>query len=135
MQKIKYKKLYKFPSSLFHKYKYELLEEHFEDTGIIGYEVIIDGILQLSNNGKLRIGKKYRWDGCSGPTWDDEGNMRGSLIHDAFYQMFREKFLPIYLRKKVDQLFVEICHQDGMCALRCHYYYGAVRLLAGGAAK
>lgn len=78
--------------------------------------------------GTLRILKHYAWDGASGPTWDDKTNMRASLVHDALYQLMRENLLDRKFRKYADQLFRDMCIQDGMGKFRAWYYYQAVRI-------
>jgi len=78
--------------------------------------------------GYLTIHKGYAWDGPSGPAIDTRNFMRGSLIHDALYQLMREKQLDktIY-RKKADRLLQKICGEDGMSSLRAWGVYQAVR--------
>lgn len=74
----------------------------------------------------------YAWDGCSGPTKDDKTNMRAGLVHDIFYQLLREKWLPPVIsgydvRKWADGQLYTICVADGMPKWRATYYYWAVR--------
>ena len=61
--------------------------------------------------------------------------MRGSLIHDALYQLMREKVLPQDVRDEADQILREICIQDGMSKLRAWWVYQAVKIGGAGAAK
>ena len=40
--------------------------------------------------------------------------MRGSLVHDAFYQLLRDGRLPLDVRDQVDALFRRLCREDGL---------------------
>lgn len=118
-----------------HKYKYQLVEDYVHQLGK-GWPVetatpfisILDGILTIK--------KHYCWDGASGPTWDTLSSMRGSLVHDALYQLIRmEKLNPWLDRENADKLFYEICLEDGMWGWRAWAWYKIVCGVAGYAAK
>jgi len=68
------------------RYKYQLTEDYSVDSGIKVKEKIDTPFIILEPDGNLTIKKKYAWDGPSGPTIDTKTFMRGSLVHDAFYQ-------------------------------------------------
>ena len=83
-------------------------------------------------DGVLTISVGYAWDGPSGPTFDTKDFMRGSLVHDALYQLMREGAISRALyRKYADQLLREICLEDGMSKFRAWYVYKAVRMFCG----
>lgn len=83
----------------------------------------------------LVVKKGYAWDGPSGPTWDTPAFMRGSLVHDALYQLMRLAYLKkTTYRPLADRVLKEICIEDGMWPLRAGYIYYAVRWFAGSAA-
>jgi hypothetical protein len=112
------------------KYKYQLLEEFTIQTNIKDQDINLK-FLSLSPDGLLTIHKGYAWDGPSGPTIDTKDFMRGSLIHDALYQLMRLSALDYEVhRKRADEILKEICLVDGMCALRAWYVYQGVRLFA-----
>lgn len=107
--------------------KYKLKQTERIDT-----EIDVDthnGFISLDRS-RLIILEGYAWDGASGPTIDDKTNMRGSLIHDALYQLMREGLLDRAWRKYVDRLFHQICIEDGMNRFRAWYYYRAVRIFS-----
>jgi len=83
----------------------------------------------------LVVKKGYAWDGPSGPTWDTPSFMRGSLVHDALYQLCRLGLVEknIY-RPLADRLLKELCIEDGMWPIRAKYTYYAVRWFAKSAA-
>jgi hypothetical protein len=81
-------------------------------------------------DGYLTINKGYCWDGPSGPTFDTDNFMRGSLVHDCLYQAMRQDLLDIGHRKDVDRLLYKHCIEDGMFKLRAKWVYAGVR--AGG---
>ena len=57
--------------------------------------------------------------------------MRGSLVHDALYQLMRLRALDYKVhRKQADEILREICLEDGMCAFRAWYVYQALRIFA-----
>lgn len=108
------------------KYKYQLMEDYVHD------EVKIDGLAEdintsfiaLTTAGVLTIKNRYAWDGPSGPTIDTPSFMRGSLVHDAMYQLMREKHLDyIEHRDYADKLLKKICLEDKMHPFRAWYVY------------
>ncbi len=115
------------------KYKYNLHSDREFLTNIkVGHPKDL-GLLAIEGNGNLIIRKGYSWDGPSGPTIDTKNFMRGSLIHDALYQLMREGVLPQQLRKKVDNILQEVCIKDGMSKVRAWWVYHGVRI--GGASS
>lgn len=75
----------------------------------------------------LSIKRGYCWDGPSGPTIDTENFMRGSLVHDALYQLFREiSALRVY-RDDADRILERICIEDGMSTFRASLVYWGVK--------
>ena len=110
------------------RYKYQLTEEYGVTIDIHPQEDIELKYIGLSSAGRLRISQYYAWDGPSGPTIDTKSFMRGSLVHDALYQLMRLKKLDCQThRERTDQILCEICKEDGMCALRRWYVYRALR--------
>jgi len=79
-------------------------------------------------NGSLIMDLGYAWDGPSGPTIDTPSFMRGSLVHDALYQLMREGEIDRKHRKYADELLRRICLEDGMNKFRAWYVYRAVRI-------
>jgi hypothetical protein len=61
--------------------------------------------------------------------------MRGSLVHDALYQLMRDEYLDraVY-RDAADRTLQKICKEDGMWSLRAWWVYQGVRLFADPAA-
>lgn len=90
--------------------------------------------LTLDTDGTLTIRAGYAWDGASGPTWDSKSSMRGSLVHDALYQLMRLGLLDIRYRDEADAIFRRICKEDGMWSPRAALWYHAVRIFAKPAA-
>lgn len=92
------------------------------------------GFLNI-RDGMLTIQKHYAWDGPSGPTFDTKTFMRGSLIHDALYQLIREGVLDKKYREQADRILKAICLYSGMNKFRAWYVYHSVRLFGGGGIK
>lgn len=121
--KLKYSKL--------GSYKYKVEEEFYYIVPIYLPAPIEHSYFRLDIDGWLTIRKGYCWDGPSGPTIDTPDFMRGSLVHDVLYQMFRLKLLDHKkYRKMADEVLRDICLFDGMPRWRAWYVYTAVRLFA-----
>jgi len=116
-------------------YKYQLDADYFIKTKIRPPEDIFTRYIILLSDGTLSIKSGYAWDGPSGPTIDTKTSMRGSLIHDALYQLMRMGLLPGSFRCEVDFLFKQICEDDGMSPFRRDYFYFGVKWFARFAAK
>jgi len=104
-------------------------ERSFHGPGGIETEYI-----DLSADGLLTIRAGYAWDGPSGPTRDTKSFMRGSLVHDALYQLMRNNHLPSSCREDADQELHRMCREDGMNRFRAWYVLLGVRKGAGFAA-
>ena len=112
-------------------YKYQLVEEYKIKTIILPEFDIITEYINLTKEGELTILKGYCWDGPSGPTFDTKNFMRGSLVHDALYQLLREEKLHEFRKSKADKLLRKICIEDGMSRIRAYYVYKVVESVAG----
>lgn len=85
-------------------------------------------------HGEVLVRKGYAWDGPSGPTFDTKSFMRGSLFHDALYQLMRLEELPRSLRHQIDELLIELCLEDKMWPLRAKWVMFGVDYFAASAA-
>jgi hypothetical protein len=121
-------------------YKYQLVEDysktngHCFQTGILGFDIKTQ-FITLTPDGFLDIKAWYAWDGCSGPTYDDDTNMRGGLIHDALYQLMRLGLLPMECRAIADKILKQECLKDGMWKIRAWWYFEGVDHFAKFAAE
>ena len=115
-------------------YKYQLVKTFTVHTDIKGYD-IDTRFMKLDEDGLLTIRPGYAWDGPSGPAIDTKNFMRGSLAHDALYQLMRLGFLEIPCRELADKLLVKLCREDGMSRIRAWWVYKTVRAFAGPAAS
>jgi hypothetical protein len=86
-----------------------------------------DDKIHINCTSLLTIKKGYMWDGPSGPTVDTKSFMRGSLVHDALYQLMREKKISLDFKDKADRILQQYCKEDGMNSLRAWYVYRAVK--------
>jgi hypothetical protein len=120
-------------------YKYQVMHDYRLKIDLMPLKAIrreLTRFLSLSPAGVLSIKKYYAWDGPSGPTIDTRDFMRGSLVHDALYQLMREGVLDYKVhRQRVDEILREICLKDGMCKFRAWYVYQAVHIFAEGGAR
>ena len=103
----------------YHKgFKYQLVEDaKFQIKCKVPHNIQTDYI-NLNTNGELTIKDGYAWDGPSGPTIDTKNFMRGSLVHDALYQLMRQELLPIHEKENADNELKRLCLADGMTKLR-----------------
>ena len=116
-------------------YKYQLYASYTHELQIVPP----DGTVKLPfitwhEDGYLIIQSGYAWDGPSGPTWDTDTFMRGSLVHDALYQLMRLGCMDKAHRCYADELLRDICIEDGMWSFRAWYVYKAVRSCGESAA-
>ena len=117
------------------KYKYSLVKDCYYKTGIKVNKPGDHGLIVINEKGDLTVKKGYAWDGPSGPTIDTKSFMRGSLIHDALYQLMREKKIDQSERLKADKILQHICLECGMSKIRAWWVYYALRLFGAGSAK
>jgi hypothetical protein len=116
-------------------YKYQLKETYTIAIAIKPTTPIDTEYIKLDHEGSLTISEGYAWDGPSGPTIDTLTFMRGSLVHDALYQLMRERHLDHEIhRGATDHILQQICLEDGMCSLRAWWVYHAVRIFGDPAA-
>jgi hypothetical protein len=118
-------------------YKYQLKQDYTVEIPIKPDTDLnpAHGFISLSSRGEMRLNSGYAWDGPSGPTFDTLNFMRGSLVHDALYQLMRDGDLDDETyRKKADQLLRAHCREDGMTWSRAAWVYLGVRLGGGPSA-
>lgn len=112
------------PYSYFYSYKYQLTTEYTIKTGIKPKKDVDGKHIKLNMSGHLLIADGYAWDGPSGPVVDTKENMRASLVHDAFYQLMRQRHLSAKAHKDMaDKFFKKICIQDGVTPATAKIYY------------
>jgi len=109
-------------------YKYQLVEDYGLFLDKAPAELIQTRFITFEPTGFFHVRQDYAWDGPSGPTIDTPDFMRGSLVHDAFYQLMRLGLLDRKWRKYADELLQKLCLEDGMDKARAMYVYTAVRL-------
>lgn len=105
-------------------YKYKL-EEDVSLT--LKYTIMIQHPFVRTFGYELLIKAGYTWDGASYLTIDTKSSMKGSLVHDALYQMMREGLLDRAYRKYADELLRDICIEEGMWKWRAKMWYKAVQ--------
>ena len=112
-------------------YKYILKEDYKVKTNIFPGDIINTEFLQLDTSSILTLKKNYAWNGATGALFQTKTFMRGSLVHDALYQLIREGHLKRGVRYMADQLFYKILKEDKMFVLRRSGAYLAVRMFGG----
>jgi len=137
MENIKYTQLPPNDDRRKRSWKYELAETYVSRVNITPPEdlAVQDTWVALDKYGQLTMKEHYCWDGPSGPAIDTVTFMRGSLVHDALYQLIRVGLLPMSKRKAADQEMQRICREDGMWWPRTVWTYWAVRLFGWVAFK
>lgn len=117
-------------------YKYQLKQSYSLVIPIKPELAIKVEFISLATDGTLSIKTGYAWDGPSGPTIDTLNFMRGSIVHDALYQLMRNgKLDPTTHREKADRLLQEHCKEDGMSSIRAWWVYCGVRIFGGSSAS
>lgn len=116
-------------------YKYQLQEPYQLGLDLRPPAPVRTDWIDFDADGTLTLRKGYAWDGPSGPTVDTPAFMRGSLVHDALYQLMREGHLdPAAFRAPADDLLRALCREDGMSAPRAWWVHLGVRWFADPAA-
>jgi len=116
-------------------YKYQLDEEYSIPTDITPEEDINIDFIHLETDGQITLTKGYAWDGATMAP-DRPSIMRGSMVHDAFYQLMRlGKLKQDVFRKPSDQLLKDMCEEDGMHSAVAWAVYFSVRAFGGSAAS
>lgn len=111
--------------------RYQVTKNFIYSTGFKFTKKTKHGFIYLGKDGILKIRSGYIWDGPSGPTINTKNSMRASLVHDAFYDLFRSGKLTRRLRKKIDELFYRMLRSDNMNRFRAWLWYVAVRAFGG----
>lgn len=106
-------------------YKGSLWETYRVQTSIVGFSVT-HRLFTLTPDGWLTVFEDYPWDFASGPTWDTPSSIRGSLVHDALYEMMRLGLLPQSVFHKVNAEFRKILLEDGMYQWRANLWFSGV---------
>ena len=117
------------------KYKYQLTESEATQLGEGFTDVIAENPYIILVCGCLMVKEGYAWDGPSGPTVDTLTFLRGSLVHDALYQLIREGLIEKSLRIEADRLLRRVCLEDGMSRFRAWYVYRMVRAFGKSSVK
>lgn len=105
-------------------YKYQLRDTYRTQIEIRPSRPIKTPWVDLDCDGLLTINFGYAWDGPSGPTIDTLDSMRGSLVHDALYQLMREGYLDHDEHRPIADLILRrICLEDGMWEIRADAWY------------
>lgn len=107
-------------------YKYKLSSDVCLQIPIYPAKHIETDYILLDTTGKLTIKYGYCWDGPSGPTVDTKTFMRGSLVHDALYQLIRQGYLADSYQVAADKLLQQMCQADGMNKFRAWWVYTAL---------
>jgi hypothetical protein len=115
-------------------YRYLLAEDFALCVPIFPRRHLAHPFIELSVGGTLLVRRGYAWDGASGPSVNTSDFIRGSLVHDALYQLMREGLLDgaVY-RPVADSLLRRICQFDGMPRLRSWWVWAAVRFMGSTA--
>lgn len=116
-------------------YKYQLAADYTILVDVKPDETVGNKFIRITPAGELLIRAGYAWDGPSGPSIDTKNFMRGSLVHDALYQLMREQLIDCGWRETADHELRRICREDGMSWVRAWWVYQAVRLGGEGSAK
>ena len=118
------------------RYKYQLKKTYIDDISIRPPTDLTLEYITLSTTGQLSVKCGYAWDGPSGWTIDTPCFMRGSLVHDALYQLMRDHddFDAWIYREPADRLLQTHCKEDGMWSLWAWIVYQAVRFGGGPSA-
>ncbi len=110
-------------------YKYQLAADYSIKTIIKPKKDVSGRFIKLDTNGNLTVLDGYAWDGPSGPVEDTKENLRASLVHDALYQLMRNRHLTAkQYKRKADKLFRKMSIEDGVPRITAQIYYLGLKL-------
>lgn len=112
-------------------YRYKTEAISVFETGITPKIAGGNRFVHIDGTGRVEIGADYAWDGASGPAINTKNFRRGSLIHDALYQLIREGYLGLEHRPAADAVLYRTVIEDGMWQVRALWVYAAVRVGGG----
>lgn len=120
-------------------YKYQLIQDYVHQLPksfpLLPREIETQ-FLWMDEDRQLIVKDGYAWDGPSGPTIDTKNFMRGSLVHDALYQLIREAYLDKNIwRPLADRELYRIVQEDGMWWPRAQVVYWSVRVFGNPSAR
>ena len=109
-------------------YKYQLVDDYSVEVSVIPDSDVRtkDEYVSLNIAGLLKLKKGYAWDGPTDPAIDTKTFMRGSVVHDALYQLMRFDLLGEEQKRNADLELKKICREDGMTAIRAWWVLKAV---------
>jgi hypothetical protein len=108
-------------------HKFHLDEDYQEKISVRPVVDIDTKHITLDTDGNLMLRKGFSWNGANG-TIDTKTILRGSMVHDALYQLMREGELDnSRWRETADNELKRICREDGMGKLRAGFMYFVVR--------
>lgn len=114
-------------------YRYQLAEDASVQLDFAPKKNIRTDFIKFNKIGVLTALMGYAWDGASNAV-DTPNFMRGSLFHDAGYQLMRLKLLGPEYRELFDKALRQIILEDGMSSIRAWWVYQGVRLGGGPSA-
>jgi hypothetical protein len=109
-------------------YKYQTALQHKTMISITGHDAESE-FVSLSPEGLLLIRSGYAWDGPTGYVLHAyrQRMMRGSIYHDALYQLMREGVLHREHRKEADDVFLLTILEDQTPSMLAHAAYRLIR--------
>lgn len=117
-------------------YKYLVMEDYSVQTNIKPANDLVFRFMELSTTGVLIVRKSYAWDGATAFPITPNTMLRGSLVHDALYQLMQLRALD-YKKDRIlaDKMLKQLCLEDGMLFFEAVLVYNAVRLFGASHAK
>lgn len=111
-------------------YKYQLKETAFFRTSLTtkSGEAVKLAFITMSPDGLILVKAGYAWDGASGPTVDSDSSMRPSLLHDVICQLMRLGYVDRGYISYANNLFQQMCVEDGMFQARALIWRAGVAI-------
>lgn len=110
--------------------KYRLHQEYVTILDFAPSKDIVTEFITFKTTGELRIAAGYCWDGASGG-FQTKSTMRGSLIHDALYELIALGYLHVSFRDDADAEYKKALQEDGAFKIRAGWQWLAVRVFGG----
>jgi hypothetical protein len=109
-------------------YKYQLVQAFKIQTTVKPPLDVHTDWIDLTKDGMLTLAPGYAWNGPNWPAIDTETFRRGSLVHDALYQLIADMKISTSMRAGADHMLRTVCVDSGMWPPRAWWVWAGVRI-------
>lgn len=109
--------------------RFQVAQDYQLPISILPSKAVYTELISLDEAGNLTIRAGYAWDGATGLPGTPPDLIRGSLVHDALYQLIRSGSISSEYRDQADRILQSIVLEDSGDHAFAEVVYQAVHLL------